>query len=265
MSAAPPSPPPHVSAQSLPLAHRLAGKKVLLIGAGSVAHTRLLKLIPTGARVTLISDRVSPAVQRDFLDKGLVARHVAEPWDRAKAAARDPMRGYHLVLITLPRSNQQLSRDIYAFYKCHHGEQQLVNVADEPGLCDFYFGADLVLACEKTPQHAITLSVCSGGGAPRFAALLRDYIQAVLDPMQSTLLAGFAQLSSLRAAIRALPSPESARDIGHRMRWVRHVTDALGLARASRLDVARAVGLYRDTEIGEKQLPGEEEIARLLT
>ena len=50
---------------SLQLAHRLFDRNILLVGAGEVALTRLLKLVPTGCKVTL----VSPEIHEDIIKK----------------------------------------------------------------------------------------------------------------------------------------------------------------------------------------------------
>ena len=236
--------------QSLQLAHRLENKNVLLIGAGEVAVTRMPKLLPTGCRLTIVSPSFHRKIRESFppgIPNESDSMVVNDEWT---SASRETYRlvkdtykpehlylesHWHIVLVCI--SDHDVSREIYAQVQKQFGPQQLINVADVPPLCNFYFGANCTLAHDR-----LQVLVSSNGLSPRFAALVRDEIAAVLSAKEQQLEEAIARLGDLRARIRSIACNRD--DVAFRMSWIKIVTDTFGLERCNLLDVDKLAHLF---------------------
>ena len=236
--------------QSLQLAHRLENKNVLLVGAGEVAVTRMPKLLPTGCKLTIVSPWFHRKIRESFPgdipgNQGGIA--VNAEWDshsqqtyrivndtyRPEHLSLEPH--WHIVLVCI--SDHSASRAIHAQVQERFGPQQLINVADVPPLCNFYFGANCTLAHDR-----LQVLVSSNGLSPRFAALVRDEIAQALAEKEELLEQAIAKLGDLRARIRSIAC--NSDDVAFRMSWIKVVTDAFGLQQCHRLDVDRLAHLF---------------------
>src|SRR2546421_9507955 len=83
----------------------LAGRRVVVVGGGTVAQRRLPRLVAAGARVELISPRVTPAVQ-GMIDAGELT------WTRRRYAAGDLDGAWYVLCCTSdPVVNATVSGD----------------------------------------------------------------------------------------------------------------------------------------------------------
>jgi uroporphyrin-III C-methyltransferase/precorrin-2 dehydrogenase/sirohydrochlorin ferrochelatase len=81
----------------------LAGRRVVVVGGGTVAQRRLPRLVAAGARVELISPSVTPAVQA-MIDAGELT------WQRRRYAAGDLEAAWYVLCCTSdPAVNAQVS------------------------------------------------------------------------------------------------------------------------------------------------------------
>jgi uroporphyrin-III C-methyltransferase/precorrin-2 dehydrogenase/sirohydrochlorin ferrochelatase len=86
----------------------LAGRRVVVVGGGTVAQRRLPRLVAAGARVELISPSVTPAVQA-MIDAGELA------WQRRRYADGDLDGAWYVLCCTSdPAVNAQVSEDAAA-------------------------------------------------------------------------------------------------------------------------------------------------------
>ncbi|CCK72939.1 bifunctional precorrin-2 dehydrogenase/sirohydrochlorin ferrochelatase MET8 KNAG_0M00860 [Huiozyma naganishii CBS 8797] len=240
---------------SVLLAHRMQGHPVLVVGGGVVAQQRLEKLVPTGARVTLVADHFTAAVEQTALQCPQQVRLVRERY-RESHLNLEPY--WRLILVCLPSGAANHSDDakgqsksesdsekVYRDAKRVFGAQQSVNVADVPALCDFYFGAD-TSGCPTGKGEgqlgSMQLLVSSNGVAPRYAALVRDELVRHLGELP--LAQSLDRLDELRAAVREeAPGPEM---VAVRMDWVCALTDRLGLRGAASMDVQEELKKFKD-------------------
>ncbi|QLL35001.1 hypothetical protein HG536_0H03770 [Torulaspora globosa] len=263
--------------QSLLLAHRLEGKNVLLVGGGEVALTRLKKLIPTGSRVTLIAPEVHPAVWEkycsfigpdeansrvDFTDKDWRAKNgiyrvIKEgfKFDYLDLYRKDNDSGWSLILTCIP--DKPLSEEIYHESKRRFGSQQTVNVADNPPLCDVYFGAELNFGAGDDSRMQLMIS--SNGMGPRFVALVRDEIRRMLEGIDFE--SSLDNLGALRQAVRGIASNDS-RDTKYRMNWMKRCTETFGIKNCENLNVEELTKLFEKMYNDDQnmQFPREEEM-----
>ncbi len=139
----------------LPLFLKLAGKRVLLVGAGPVAASKLASLLATGADVVV----VAPDVHPDIAASGVtVHRRPFEPSDLDGA--------WLVVAAATPEANAQVSREAQ--------ERRLfVNAVDDPPRASAYLGG-------VVRKAGMTLAISTDGAAPALAGLVREALEALL-------------------------------------------------------------------------------------
>ncbi len=123
-----------------PLFVSLQGKKAVVIGGGHIGGKRGEKLAHFGAQVTVIDPEFHPLLQ---------LKQITRPYEKG-----DLEGAYLCVAATKhPDLNRQIAQDAKAL-------GVLVNVVDDPSLCDFFFPAicqseDMVvgLVSDGTKHH----------------------------------------------------------------------------------------------------------------
>lgn len=262
---------------SLLLAHRLAGKNVLLVGGGEVALTRLRKLVPTGAKVTMIAPDIHPTIWEEycsFTSQETIDKEedvTSDQWTNKSGLYRlikSPFKfehldlyrkgndsGWSLILTCIP--NKPLSEEIYHESKLRFGSQQTVNVADNPPLCDVYFGANLEFGSKE--DSLMQLMISSNGMGPRYVALVRDEIKKLLEGIDFE--ASLNNLGTLRQSVREIASNDS-QDTKYRMNWMKKCTDTFGVQNCERLDVDKLTVLFEKMYTADKSMdfPHREEM-----
>ncbi len=145
-----------------PVFLKLANLRVLVVGGGFVAEEKLHFLTKSSpdAKVTLLSPMVREATQElaDSFDADII-------YDRYN---KKYLKGYQLVIATTddPQVNEQVYRD------CRDVDK-LVNVADNPPLCDFYMGGIV------TKGH-LKVAISTNGKSPTTAKRLRQFFEEIL-------------------------------------------------------------------------------------
>jgi len=188
-----------------PVCLEMAGRRCLVVGAGTVAERKVNGLLGAGARVTV----VSPSATERLLD-----------WARAgrigmtlREYAADDLAGHSIVFAATDDGlvNAEVARDARA-------AGVLINAADDPAHCDFILPAVLT-------RGDLTVAVSTGGASPALARVVRDELGAFLDREDYA-----AARRTLRA--RGTPAPWE--------RWRRALGGEVhSLVRADRLDAAR--------------------------
>jgi siroheme synthase-like protein len=167
----------------LPLAVKLAGRDVIVVGAGDMGTARVKQLAGVGARVTVVAPSVHPEAaaaasvvhQREFRPADLVGMWLA-------VAAAPP----------------QVNLAVAAAAEALH---LLVNAVDDPGCGTVHFPG-------VVRRGGVTVAVSTDGGAPALSGLLREGIEAVLpDDLGSWLQVA----RSLRQAWKAQGIPLAQR------------------------------------------------------
>ena len=139
----------------LPLAFKLNGKRVVVIGAGRVAGAKIELLVEAGADVLVISPEVLVELPESV---SLVQREY-----RAGDLA-----GADLVIAAVGIAS--VNEVIVAEAR----EQRVwLNVVDNPALCDFFFTA-------VHRDGPVTVSVSSEGSSPALAKYVRDLVARLL-------------------------------------------------------------------------------------
>jgi siroheme synthase-like protein len=168
----------------------LAGRDVLVVGAGSVALEKIEGLLEAGAHVTVVAPDVSEPV-----DELARARRVALIRGRYRPA---DLEGRFLVVAAT--SVTSVNERVYADAEARG---MLCNVVDVPELCSF-----ILPAVHRADPIAVAIS--TGGASPALAQRLRDDV-ARLVTREHVRLA--RDLRALRPWAKAhLPTYEARRD-----------------------------------------------------
>jgi len=139
----------------LPLAFNLTGKRVLVLGAGRVAGSKIALLDAAGADITVITTEVLEPVP----DSATLLLRPYQPGDLA---------GFQLVISAtgVGSVNDQVVEEAKA-------RGIWLNVVDDPSRCDFYFTA-------VHRDGPVIVSVSTEGSAPALAQYVRDLVRSAL-------------------------------------------------------------------------------------
>jgi siroheme synthase-like protein len=153
-----------VDAPSYPVNLLLEGRRVLVVGGGTVAASKVSGLLAAGAVVHVVSRQVGPDI-----------RALDVTWEE-RPYARGEVAGYRLAVACTddPTVNQAVFDD---------GEAAgvWVNAADDPDRCSYTLPARL-------DRGRLLVTVSTSGTSPAFAGWLRDQLGAHLGPEHETLL-----------------------------------------------------------------------------
>lgn len=138
-----------------PVFLKLRGRRVLLVGGGAVAASKLEGLLAAGAVVTVVAPEIDPALERPDVT---LHRRSFEPGDLDGA--------WWVVAAAPPAVNRQVQAAAEA-------RQLFVNAVDDPAHATAYLGS-------VVRRDDVTVAISTGGRAPALAALLREALEAWL-------------------------------------------------------------------------------------
>lgn len=204
--------------KTYPLFAVMEDKPCLVVGGGSVGERKVHDLRAAGARVTVVSRTLTPALAR-LASQGAI-RHVQGDFDE------DQVEGMALVMAATddPEVNARVSAAAQA-------RSIWVNVADAPEFCTFIVPA-------QVRRGDLTLAISTGGASPALARKLREELQQRFGPEYAPYLALLKAVRSRLLAERR-GEPDNARLFGQ-------LVDSPLLAAVARGDRARIVGLLRE-------------------
>ena len=149
-----------MSAFLFPVMLDLEGRECLVVGAGVVAARKVAGLLDAGARVTVVSPVLAPAV----LD---IARDGRLRWWPREYAKGD-VTGFALVMVATA------DEAVNALVAAEARERSIwVNCADDPARCDFILPSVL-------RRGPLTVAVSTGGASPTVAHMVREELELVL-------------------------------------------------------------------------------------
>lgn len=165
-----------------PVCLRLAGKPVLVVGAGGVALGRVRGLLEAGAQVRVVAPRVCAELTA-AASRGELALHQRR-W------APEDLDGAQLVVSAV--DDAEVSAQIAAVARARG---VWCTTVDQPALCDFTVPS-------VGRRGPITVAVSTSGKAPALAASLRRRFEAQIHAEDLAIVAG---VSALRAVLPAGP------------------------------------------------------------
>ena len=144
-----------------PLFVDLTGKRILVIGAGTVARRRIAALLPFGARITVVAPEASPEVEE-------LAREGRLLW-LPRAVQEEDLDGADLVLAAA--GDTAVDAQTAAWCRKRHIP---VNTASDRSLCDFYFPG-------VARRGSIVVGVTASGTDHKAARRVSEAVRELLD------------------------------------------------------------------------------------
>jgi uroporphyrin-III C-methyltransferase/precorrin-2 dehydrogenase/sirohydrochlorin ferrochelatase len=176
---------------TLPLFHRLAGRKVVLAGAGEGALWKAELLAATGAVVHIFAGQGA---------ESFAALAADPPAGRAVVHART-WQAADLQDAALAIGDIEHEAEIAAFVAAARQAGVPVNVVDKPDFCDFSFGT----LVNRSP---LIVAISTDGAAPVFGQAIRARIETLLP---ATLKAWAQAAKDWRPAVQARALPFALR------------------------------------------------------
>jgi len=183
-----------------PAFHKVAGRRVVVVGGGSEAAAKIRLLAETSAEIAVYAAALDRQTGADLIAAG-------GDWLGAWPQACD-FAGAALVFAAT--GFEASDREIHALA---HEVGVPVNVVDRPELCDFYTPAIV----NRAP---LSVAVCSEGVAPVLSRHVRARIEALLSP-------GFGDLAALAERLRGRAA-EAFSSVAERRRfWARFFSGSI--------------------------------------
>ena len=170
-------------AELFPIFLKLAGRPVLMVGAGVVASSKMEALVPTGARITVVAPLISDSI------RATGATLHERPFEE------QDLEGQWLVISAAPPEVNRAVAD------AAEGRRLFVNAVDDPNNASAYLGGVL-------RRDGLTLSISTAGRAPALAGLIREGLDALIP---QDLDRWFARADEMKAHWRSTGVPMEAR------------------------------------------------------
>jgi len=154
----------------------LKDKKVLVVGGGKVATRKVQKLLPFGAKIEVVSPRITKELQELFL-AGRIS------WKKRKFLIKD-LRSAYMVVVAVDSIG--LQRMVFNY--CSK-RKILCNAVDSPDYCNFIFPA-------LVHKGDVVIGISTSGKVPALSALLREKIEECIPKDVDKLLEDAYRLRS---------------------------------------------------------------------
>jgi len=160
-----------------PIMVDINNKECLVIGGGEVAERKIFSLWEYGAKVTVISPKVTEKLYKLFQERkiSLIQRIYKE----------GDMKDYYLVYVATndPRVNASCFQEA-------EREEILINVVDQPKLCRFIVPAVI-------RKGDLTVAVSTNGKSPMLSRKIKEDIEALLDDVSEEYLDALGELRNI--------------------------------------------------------------------
>jgi len=145
-----------------PIFVKLAGRAILVVGAGKVAEGKIDGLLDTGARIRVVALEATNRVQ-EWARSGVIRLE-------RRAFAVSDLEGIFLVIVAT--SSSSINRAIFS-----EAESRgiLCNVVDVPELCDFFYPA-------VVRRGDLQIAISTAGQSPSLAQNIRQKLERQFGP-----------------------------------------------------------------------------------
>jgi len=134
---------------------KLAGRRVVIIGGGPVAASKLQALLNAGAEITVVAPEIVPEIRSSsvtILERGFQLSDLDGAWLVVAAATPDVNR---------------------AVAQAAESQRIFVNAVDDPPNASMYLGG-------VVRRAGVTFAISTDGRAPALAGLLREALDSLL-------------------------------------------------------------------------------------
>lgn len=151
-----------------PILINLQKFRCMVVGGGKVAHRKVISLLHFGADITVLSPKIIKPIQE--LANNNSIRIIK------KAYSEEYIDGYGIVFSATdnPEINQTVRKDCT-------DKRILLNVVDDPILCDFILPANVI-------RGDLTLSISSQGKAPFFSKKMKEKVEGLIPPVYEDII-----------------------------------------------------------------------------
>lgn len=146
-----------------------------MVGGGKVAFRKVKRLVKTGAEIKLVSPRVLPEIEKLLTEEQISREKYRSSFCQDK------------FLVFAATDNKELNKKIY-YNASKNGV--LVNVADNPELCDFMVPA-------LVNKGDLQIAISSGGKSPALAKKIRKELENDYNNKYSEMLNLMGELREL--------------------------------------------------------------------
>ncbi len=166
---------------------RISGRKAVVVGGGRVAYRKVLGLLDSDARVTIVSPELTDGLM-SLAETGQIS------W-RPKQFSSDDLEGAMLIIAATNDRETNLA------VKKHAAANQLVNLADDPEVSDFHVPSVI-------KRGKLTIAVSTSGASPVLAKKICGQLEQMFDQQYESYL---DFLASSRKEIIATVKDEGAK------------------------------------------------------
>jgi precorrin-2 dehydrogenase / sirohydrochlorin ferrochelatase len=149
-------------AKLFPMFLKLSARPCLVIGAGTVAESKIASLMEARGRVRVVAPEATPQVRSWVQSKGI-------EWHQ-RPFQPDDLEGMFLVIAAT--SSTELHERIFEEAR---RRGVLCNVVDVPALCDFYYPS-------VVQRGALQIAISTAGQSPALAQRLRKELEDQFGP-----------------------------------------------------------------------------------
>jgi siroheme synthase-like protein len=178
-----------------PLFLKLEGKRCLVVGAGPIGLEKVESLLRCGASIRVVAPQAVARVQQ------LSAREEIE-W---LARRFDPEDAIGCDLIIAATNDRNVNQSVFEEAS---RRSILCNTADDPPLCDFFFGS-------VVQRGDLQIAISTAGQSPALAQRLRREIDAQLPADLATWLDDLGQVR--REVLQAMPAGTERKALLHEL------------------------------------------------
>jgi uroporphyrin-III C-methyltransferase/precorrin-2 dehydrogenase/sirohydrochlorin ferrochelatase len=215
----------------LPLFLNLAGRRVVLVGGGSVAAAKLQQLLAAQAAVCVVAPQVAPAIDEAVAGGAhgctIVRREFAPP---------DLDGAWLVVAAATPEVNRAVAQ-------AAEERRLFVNAVDDPANASAYLSGVI-------RREGFTLAISSNGEAPGLTALLRQGLDELLPRRELARWLREARVQRRHWKAQGVPMDD------RRPLLLEAINGLYGAARSVRLQADEHVRLKPDATIGSVSLVG---------
>jgi uroporphyrin-III C-methyltransferase/precorrin-2 dehydrogenase/sirohydrochlorin ferrochelatase len=174
-----------------PLFLKLAGRRCLVVGGGTIGESKMQSLVRCGASVHVVAPEATPGIRR-AADSGEIV------WD-ARPFLPSDLDG--VLLVVGATNSPELHEEIFRL--CQEAGI-LCNMVDEPDRCDFYYPA-------VVRRGPLQVAISTAGHSPLLAQRLRHELEEQIAPEYGPWIEQIGR--QRRELFRANLSPENRRSI----------------------------------------------------
>ena len=149
-------------AKLFPMFLKLSNRPCLVVGAGTVAESKIASLLEAGGRVRVVAPEATPQVRSWAQTKGI-------EWHQ-RPFQPDDLEGMFLVVAVT--SSKELHERIFE-EATRRGV--LCNIVDVPSLCDFYYPS-------VVQRGFLQIAISTAGQSPALAQRLRKELEDQFGP-----------------------------------------------------------------------------------